>query len=46
MIDPSKRNMTVCRTGSEGVVRTVVEERYDSKFGTITLATLFAGEGI
>ena len=44
VIDPSKRTMTVCRTGSEGVVRIVVEERYDSKFGPITLATLFAGE--
>ena len=42
VIDPSKRTMSVYRTGPEGVVRTAVEERHESNFGTITLATLFA----
>ncbi len=42
VIDPSNRTMTICRTGTDGVVRTVVQDRYESKFGVITLVTLFA----
>jgi Uma2 family endonuclease len=42
VIDPAKQTMTVCRKTPEGVIRTTVEGRHESKFGDIALATLFA----
>ena len=44
VIDPIKCKMSVYRTGPEGVVRTAVAERHESKFGDITLGTLFEVE--
>ena len=44
LIDPSKGTMSVYRNSPEGVVRTAIDERHESKFGTIILATLFAAD--
>ena len=44
VINPSKRTMSVYCTGEEGVLRTTVRERHESKFGAIALAALFDSE--
>ena len=44
VIDPSKRTMMVYRSSQDGLHRTVVTDRLESKFGSISLAELFAAE--
>ena len=44
VIDPSKRTMMVYRPSQDGLLRTVVNDRHESKFGSISLAELFAAE--
>ena len=44
VIDPSKRTMSVYRASQDGLLRTVVHDRLESKFGSISLAELFADE--
>ena len=44
VIDPSKRTIMVYRASQDGLHRTVVTDRLESKFGSISLAELFADE--
>ena len=41
VIDPSKRTMSVYRASQDGLHRTVVHDRLESKFGSMPLAELF-----
>ena len=44
VVDPSKRTISICHPGQDGVLRTVVNDWLQTKYGSISLAELFAAD--